>query len=514
MWRQCHALIHGSPTAPSRLWTVARDLWVLNLSKLTHRLDDRVKKTAVEAGPDTISDAATAGLEQNKSEETQKRSLEPMLWDTISLVYLAALLIRYPISLSRIYSLIRSEELPFIRAIRFVPYEITSHLPSEYQLALDTLSIPQRPDLQKAVYHFIQSATLTFDMEIPALNWKILLYEWTVELGLPLEIYNIVKSLYNILDYDFTYHLQHTRPLQSGQADSRRIRRTPVAVPEFQLISLIVIATKLLYPFPLLFTSEAAPQDDVSNLSSEALRCNSLTDLSLNWSTWHSCHKSHTPPKPPAQKHIETTDRDVSNMSSEEMDQYMTWYQSTFSTPDTILRQKKTDLEMSILDMFPVRALPTQTTTATAVESTSSAVMEEEAKTSLCKQIQSTALSYNPTTEYSREHNRPRYPIFPSVDALYVTDSFFNGRDNNPIVFFHDLAAKIACTDLKGLLAAVRYTEGKMERWVQERYREQVARDGEEAGEERREGEGEGEDDGDGDGGDQEMESPDEHGSV
>lgn len=472
MWRQSYALIHGSTQAPSELWTVARDLWTLKLSTLLNRLEDQPQATSEEDDTDPAVNEESSGTEPSQPQQRPKNNLSPKLWDTVSLVYLAALLIRHPISLSTIYELIRSEGIPFIRAVRFVPYEITSHLPSEYQLALDTISIPQRDELQKAAYRLISSFASTFDMDIPPLNWKILLYKWIVELGLPLEVYSTFKSLAKILDCDFKYQVPNQTLSNQSTEPTRTFRRTPIAMPELKIMSLIIVATKLLFPFrnsgPPISNSNSPTQNSNPQLSGSLpeIPTNPLTDLSLNWPAWQHLHKTHTHPLTGPQKHIETTDKDVSKMSPEELDDYMSWYQRTFTTPDSILRQKKTDLEMSILGMFPMPDLPSATGTGTGTSAGA-----YDAKESLCAQIQTSALRYAPTS--TSTSNSSTYPIFPSVDALTSSNQFFDDDlENNPIVYFHELAARVACTDLKGLVRAVRYTEGKIEAWIDRRRRE------------------------------------------
>lgn len=487
MWRQSYALIHGSAKAPADLWTVARDLWTLKLSTLLHRLDDQTNATSDEGSPSTsdhdLTSATESGLPQDRSE--RHVGLKLKLWDTISLVYLSALLVHYPISLSKIYKLIRSEEIPFIRASRFVPYEMISHLPSEYQLALDTITVPQRHELQKATFRFIQAFVADFGMEVPALNWKILLYEWIVELGLPLDVYSTVKCLAGLLDYNFAYQLA-VKPLSNlePEAEKRRPRRTPVAMPELQLISLVIVATKLLFPLPisdpsLIDRTTRTPTLQTSSSKPLSHPPNPLTDLSLDWQAWLALHKSNSTNEPTGpQKHIETSDKDVANMSPEEMDEYITWYQQTFVTPDQVLRQKKTNLEMSILDLFPVPEMssPPQ----------HEHVYSDTTRASLITQIQSLALSHN-STPHTDQSVSSVYPIFPSVEVLISTNELFDkpvesttdnensgAITNNPILFVHELAAKVACTDLKTLMRAVRYTEGKIESLIEKRRRARV----------------------------------------
>jgi len=468
LWRQCHALINGREGLPEELWTVVKDLWLLKLATLEHRLDKKgTSSTEVETddateetGSDTEDETAT------KSERTVR--LQPKLWDTVALVYLGTLLLRHPMSLSKLYQLIRTEEVPFIRAIRHVPDDITSKLPSEHQLALDTTTVPTQQDLQRAVHKLSQDYNQGLGVALPALNWKILLFEWIQELGLPLEMCAAVKRLAQLVEYDFTYELLAREKSQDGGA--RKKRRSPVATPEAQLASLIVVATKLLYPFAIPHSTNS--QNTVSSTGSY-----------LDWQSWLNVHSSYRKDERSELKPdqaIQTCAHDIHDFDLESLDRYMDWYQVTFTKSAFILKEKKTDLENNIVNMFPLQDISRVNNQGPGQISAD----ESKSTAELATQIQREAIRAPPTPSLLRpqaptptrtgdnEHpptnppSPPQYPIFPSPKTLHLTAALFNNdASKNPIISFHERAAELACLDLKRLLRAVRYTEKRLEAW-------------------------------------------------
>jgi len=387
----------------------------------------------------------------------------PTVWDTISHVYLSVLLLRLPLSLRMVYQWARTEELPFIRAIRHVPYDMTSRLPQEYQRALDTTTVPTMPELQHAVFNLAHIYNQDSGILFPPLNWKILLFEWLQSLGLPIEVYSSVKQLVTLSGYDFTYDLNSDQQ-EHRRGSSNKPRRTPVAWPEMQLISLIVIAMKMLFPLPISTIRTTIHTEDQTDSAKPS--------PNFDWHTWRALHKNHYTPLTqhfsiPPGKEIETHDTDVLDMSDDAIDAYMNWYQRTFATPDSILATKKTDIEKSILDMFPLPSTPHPTNEPSHID---------DHANDLSRRIQAEALL--PTTQNTPANQTTTstsYQVFPTIESLEATNSIFEGgADKNPVLYFHEQAADVACVDLKSLVSAVRYTERRLERWVGDRRRRDV----------------------------------------
>lgn len=477
LWRQAYTLTHGSVNVSPELWTVARDLWTLQLSKLVHRLDEdnlATNESEVEARPTSTDENA------DSEKEIIDAGLRPKLWDTITLIFVSALLTRLPITLRKIYELIRAEELPFIRAIRHVPIEMSSRLPPQYKHALDTLTIPAPRDLYQAVWRTLKQFSSDFGMEFPEINWRIILFHWIQHLGLPIEVYITVKDLANHLEYEFRYELP-IGSAASHASETRTHRKSPIAMAEVKLMCLMIIATKLLFPF-----SDIAGRNKAKG--HPALR--------LEWSEWHRIHKNHqeslqhnsTSVNTPA-KHIEIRDEDILKLSPDELDSYMDWYQNSFTTSEAVLKTQKTTLEKSILDMFPLRDLPRSPAIEVPdqerrLEELTSQIQNEALKSVLLVEGKGEQRAEEQDSDEDEDENghQPgsRYPVFPTVESLSFASSS-EERANNDVdgesaaaLYFHKRAAELVCLDLNRLLKAVRHVERRLEKWIEQKRREEA----------------------------------------
>jgi RNA polymerase I-specific transcription initiation factor RRN7 len=93
-------------------------------------------------------------------------------------------------------------------------------------------------------------------------------------------------------------------------------RHTVTANPETQIISLIIIATKLCQPF-----------DNIARVPE------SVTDpsgLKLDWEAWSDIVTEKLPKGLKRGQEISVTDGDVFKMKGKELDDYLDWYQRTW----------------------------------------------------------------------------------------------------------------------------------------------------------------------------------------
>jgi RNA polymerase I-specific transcription initiation factor RRN7 len=212
------------------------------------------------------------------------------------------LLLRLPCSLGDINRWAEDESIIYIRAIRFIPKEMKSRLPSQGFGALDTRSVLKPDQLQRAVRELLLYYHREFGISFPAVNSPLLSFKYVKELALPLDIYLAAKELAGILGYSFTYKASSTR---------HRI----IELPELQLMSIIVVALKLFQGFD---GKERRPKTD-----------NEAASLVIDWDVWQ---KSTREPESalgyfPKGGEINVVERDVFNLSKGQMDQYMDWYE-------------------------------------------------------------------------------------------------------------------------------------------------------------------------------------------
>ncbi|KIW26092.1 uncharacterized protein PV07_09219 [Cladophialophora immunda] len=467
LWKQCYALVHQKGL-PAELWAVVRDLWALWLSKLEHRLSDSLAdamdkaNTTASSGneTDTDLDADVKGEPEGK----KHTHLYPMLVDTIALNYLGIVMLRRPVGLAKVLKWILQEDIPFIRAIRYVPQDMKDRLPGEYQQALDTLRLLDSDDLQKAIYHRARWYDASFGMVMPQINQNLLLLDYIRQLALPPEVYSMARRLNIITRYDFCY---------SGTAKSPHpTRRQPTTYPESQLMSLVVVATKLLFPF------------DSENVKRYPQDPNDPATLCMNWPSWLetkanfdnqiAAGEDRNVLKPGSEVHV--TDSDILDMTDQQLDQYMDWYQKTWVTgKHTSPTDQATDqgIERDILEMFPLHDVPERPKTLAENEK---ANVEEQSRLSArimhvqCSLKARRAITLEEESERSLDVLRPgsRYPRYPKVDDLD------KAAESAVVKVFHQEAAEGACLSVKALLLAVNRTEEKMEQWLVDRRREEA----------------------------------------
>lgn len=370
---------------------------------------------------------------------------------------------------------ILQEEIPYIRAIRHVPQEMKDRLPAEYHHALDTTRILEADDLQLAVLHVAKMFNVSFGMVLPPLNDKVMLLSHIRTLALPIEVYGAARRLNTILEYDFSY------PNHTSTADSTR--RRPTTYPEAQLMSLIVIATKLLFPFDS-DTVKRYPKDS-----------NDPTSLRMDWTAWLEAkanfdNTSRTAIEPgtlPPGDEIRVTDGDILTMTDRQLDQYMDWYQRTWtnSSPGDPQRSQESSLDKDILDMFPLQDVAPNTTRGGDGRS-ASASASTAANALLTARIQhvQSSLQSRRAIDPAEEAARGIQVLRPGAMYPRLRDKADLDGAGQVVRVFHEEAAKTTCLSVEALLRAVNRTEEKIERWLRDRRREEVL------GEERGHGDG------------------------
>ena len=185
--------------------------------------------------------------------------------------------------------------------------------------------------------------TSTFGVTIPPLNYHLILLSYIESLSLPLQIYQTVKFLNTILKFSFAYPISYAR-------------LTALSHPETQLMTLVVIATKLLFPFPSSHSTSA-------KIPTYAYSLNDPSAMTLNWNIWLTAKRTYdaalispytTTLIPGTEMSIKDTD--ILQMEESQLDAYMDFYQEMWVNPD----RKEEGVGKRILDMFPLTPLQSQ----------------------------------------------------------------------------------------------------------------------------------------------------------
>jgi RNA polymerase I-specific transcription initiation factor RRN7 len=113
-----------------------------------------------------------------------------------------------------------------------------------------------------------------------------------------------VKCLAELLGYDFSYPIHNKRFYGTA------------GYPEFQLMSLVVIATKLSQPFDDVVRP---PENDLDPSATK-----------IDWIKWRDIMTEHADETLRRGDELSVVDSDVLNMSGKQMDEWMTWYHKTW----------------------------------------------------------------------------------------------------------------------------------------------------------------------------------------
>ncbi|KAL4922758.1 hypothetical protein BDW62DRAFT_171701 [Aspergillus aurantiobrunneus] len=308
LWKQCHALVN-SRGFPSQLEHVIRDLWALRLETYSRKIAEVGDE---DSQPEFFSSQPASAREDTETEmftPGSKFVQWPRLIDTVALCYLGAILMRLPVSVAEFHQMTMRNEIPYYRVLTQIPLDMRDRLPNEYAALLDTTTLLKAEDLHTAVFDLLILYQRKFKMQFPPLNTPVLLYRLLRRLALPVDIYPVTKRLQTLLGFTFKYPTTVVS------------RRKPLDEPELQLVTLIVIATKLLFPF-----------DDVQRHPTSTQE---LTVQAIDWGSWAEVQNRFDRRDASAGrigkgKEILVNEGDVLNMNGDQLDAYLDWYENSW----------------------------------------------------------------------------------------------------------------------------------------------------------------------------------------
>ncbi|KAE8147865.1 hypothetical protein BDV25DRAFT_159440 [Aspergillus avenaceus] len=306
LWKQCHALVQGRGF-PAQLEHVVRDLWALRLNTYADRITD-----TSEGDEETqfFSSQPSASQDEPDTSRFRGKSLRwPRMIDTIGLCYLGAFIMRLPVGIAEFHRMVMCGDVPYIRITRSIPREMKDRLPQEYLSLFESARLLKAEHFQKAVLELSLLYRYKFGVQFPALNLPPILYQRISRLALPIEVYAAVKRLRGVLEFNLEY-----------QAEVPGKSR-PLHLPEVQLATLIVISTKLLFPF-----------DDIKRYP---VSTKEPTTQVIDWKLWAEAQRNfenrvRVRGKIGKGNEIQVKEKDVFGMTTNQLDEYMDWYEKSW----------------------------------------------------------------------------------------------------------------------------------------------------------------------------------------
>ncbi|KAF4637295.1 hypothetical protein G7Y89_g796 [Cudoniella acicularis] len=298
-----------------------------------------------------------------------------------------------------------------------IPQEMRNRLPAHYHSALEIKTPLRGTILHGAVRELVEYFSIRFEMVFPPLNFPLALFKQVRDLGLPIEIYPAVQRISKILDLDLSYPVPYQRTSKI------------LLYPEVLIMCMIVIAVKLSHPFDDICRS---PEND-----------SDPTNLKIDWVKWRQVMIERPSRRLERGEEIEVTDADVLGMSGGQMDDYLDWYQRTWTD------DREPKMAEKGLSFFPLPELRPR-----AVESS-----DQEQTVDLLKKVQQDLVLQRPISIEDDDTEDVKRP-----GELYKRYRVVDDLPENAKVFY-DRAARNAGISLKMLVWGVFKLEVRLGNW-------------------------------------------------
>ncbi|KAI5368155.1 Putative transcription initiation factor Rrn7, Zinc-finger [Septoria linicola] len=433
---------------PEELETIVRDLFALRLQKLQHKVsydgdtDTEAQSSRMfssQSEGDSGTDAET--VTSHRSTALRKQPQNPKLTELLSLIYVGILLLRIPITIADMHKWVNDGDLLYYRAAREVPLSMRDRLPGHLQEPLEPQDLLRVETLHRKVLDILTSLNADVGMQAPPLNHPLVLYRWVRALCLPLEVYVIAQRVGQQLDFDYQYTV-----------DAKAWSSISLRCPEVRLMTLVVIATKLLFPF-----------DDAKRYPKSS---RDMTALKMDWEVWQQVQSrgNMSIDDNSAVRHVVSqdesshltyqnaftmTEEQSLELADDRLDQYLDWYEGNIASEEVRERGRagrEAEFRRTLFRMFPMHNVESHDKTSSP---RAKAKIGESGNTSAEKLIQvQAALRPQRIVTVEESDDVPRtgtsYHQYRAVEEL-----------NGATQAFHEKAAQLAGYPLKGMLKAV-----------------------------------------------------------
>ena len=417
---------------------LVRDIWALRLQTLRSRISYE-SETDTEAPSSHVfssqseseTDTASRFSRRNRKRKSGIQEGTPNLLESLSFCYVGILLLRIPVTVADLHMWINNGVLLYYRACREIPLGMREGMPGRYQELLEPQDLLRPESLHQTIRETLILLDSEFGMIVPALNVPLVLYRWVKDLALPIEVFAATQRLARALTMDIAF-------VFSGRASTSVVLR----YPEAQLMALVLVATKLMFPFD---DRERCPR--------------SATDLSafrLDWGVWTELQNSN---HDSGQSHLTFeqafvfNESDVLEAADDKLDAYLHWCEGNVASEE--VREKgragrDADFRRTLFKMFP-----TDSDRPKGKHTASSSL--ENHKDKRTRQVQS-MLVPKQVWEMSEAPEKVR-----RAGSLYLRFRTVEELSGQARQFF-EMAAKLAGLSLESMIQAVFMMERKVQK--------------------------------------------------
>nr|POF12658.1 rna polymerase i-specific transcription initiation factor rrn7 [Quercus suber] len=437
---------------------LTHDLWALRLQQVVQRVSYD-SETETEAAASQVfssqserdSSPHSTGTRRSKHSshaDASRRGSAPNLLDATALSYIAILLLREPVTVADLFSWMRDGLLLYHRAVQEIPLAMRERLPGTYQELLEPSTVIRPRKMQKTVQSLLHQFSSTFGMAFPPINHPLVLYRWTRELMLPIECFAGTKRLARLLSTSFS--VTRSSPPEKNVA---------LRYPEVRLMVLLVITTKLLFPF-----------DDIQRYPSSA---SDLSALRIDWTTWSTTlHlQGAREPRTDFAANLNTASSEIPTMGDERLDDYLDWYESNIASEDirAHVNSKGTrddsDFRRTMFELFPASRSDIRSGEGKAGAEDGST---HDGHTSEALRAVQAGLKSKPIVPIASFSSRQEARDVNRAGSFYKhyrrAEDLPGAHDAMPVKLFHEIAADKAGIELADLVRAVFVMERRLEK--------------------------------------------------
>ncbi|QSL65243.1 hypothetical protein MERGE_002552 [Pneumocystis wakefieldiae] len=312
---QVWCLIHTHGISKNLEPTV-RNIWKIYLTLLTsNKLFQKTKKI-IKYHDNSIQGNSNDNI-------SYKITRFPKLIDTISICYLGLLNLRSIITISTLYNFMKSGKIPYMQTSSIIPLEIRKCMEPQYQNALSPTVFPSYEKVLNTTYSIFSAFFILYKIVFPPLNIYPILVSYIQYLHLPLELILPTLKLAYQLNISFT--------------NQQLIEETSLnTMPEVILLAVLLISTRLYFQID---------HYDIRNLKDYTY--NNLKD----WSIWLATMNSQNHIKLANFSYTKTDINKISQISKEEIDNYLNDLSIQLSDNSYIKVPK------SLLNIFPINEI-------------------------------------------------------------------------------------------------------------------------------------------------------------
>ena len=420
--------------------TIVRDMWALRLQKVQIKVSHD-SGTDTEGNSQMFSSQSegetgtdTDGSRASRRRQRKQSEVSVNLVDTLSLCYIGILLLRIPLTVADLHRWCNDGKLLYYKSSKEVPAGMVERLPGEYQQLLEAQDLlpPQR--LHASVLKTVSSFSEELGMLPPSPNHPLLMYRWVRELSLPLEVFSGTQRLARILGIDFNFKVR-------AKAGSSVVLR----YPEAQLMALIVVATKLLFPMHC--------TEQIAQSSSD------LSALTMNWDAWVGARPRKTVEHGDGEglnfeQAFNFSETECLENADQQLDQYLDWYENNVASETVRTRGragKDADFRHNLFSMFPLEASKMDADQIQTPQATSQ-------DTNMLRYVQR-SLTTRPSVSASNSAK-------PSLRPGSLYRRYRKAQELNGVVrMFYQAAAELAGLSLEGIVQAVFLLERKLQKY-------------------------------------------------